>query len=390
LSLPDTPLDIAPDDHHGRLSDPARLASLKTSDLMDSLPEETFDRVIRLASRLTGAPVGLFSLVDETRQFFKAQAGLPDDVAETRQTPLSHSLCQYVVSRDAPLVVSDAGQSPLLRDNGAVRDLKVSAYLGVPIHAPDGQAIGSLCAIDTSSRDWSEDQIDSMHSLAAMVESELALRHAAAARQLLLSEMNHRVKNLFTVVSAIVRISRRAHEDDADALAAEIEQRLQALSAAHGLIAPSVASDKLSAGSVTLDRLIETLTAPYQRLGLSLDFQGPQIDLGPRAAATLALVFHEMITNAAKYGALRDGGGRLAIGWRLGGNALQLNWSETSTDPDTAGGDAEISTDPSAPGFGSQLIDLLVAGPLEGQITGGGAASGLVRNFSLPLASLSR
>lgn len=76
-------------------------------------------------------PVALISLVDEDRQFFVSQQGLPEPWAKARQTPLSHSFCQHVVATGDPLIVSDARENPLVCGNLAIRDLNVIAYLGL-------------------------------------------------------------------------------------------------------------------------------------------------------------------------------------------------------------------------------------------------------------------
>src|SRR5690606_6131828 len=162
--------------------------------------DEGFDRLTRVVSRLLDAPVSLISLVDADRQFFKSQQGLPEPLATTRQTPLSHSFCQHVVTTGRELSVDDARLDPLARDNEAVKDLGVVAYLGVPLRAPGGAIIGSLCAIDSSPRTWQDDDINTLTDVAEMVASEMALRHEIAERKraeqgqfLLIRELNHRV-----------------------------------------------------------------------------------------------------------------------------------------------------------------------------------------------------
>ncbi|MDQ2799097.1 MAG: GAF domain-containing protein, partial [Armatimonadota bacterium] len=158
------------------LADPDRLAALAATGLLDSPPEFAFDRLTRLACRILGTPVALVSLVTQDRQFFKSSAGLPDEVG--RETPLSHSFCQHVVRSAQPLVVADAREEPNLRDNGAVRDLGVRAYAGVPLTTSDGQTLGSFCVIDTSPRDWTEDDLTTLRTLADSVQTEIELRGA--------------------------------------------------------------------------------------------------------------------------------------------------------------------------------------------------------------------
>jgi diguanylate cyclase (GGDEF)-like protein/PAS domain S-box-containing protein len=156
-----------------------RLEALRRTALLDSAAEGAFDRFARLASRLLGAPVALVSLVDADRQFFKSSLGLPEPWASARETPLSHSFCQHVVAARAPLVVDDARAHPLVHDNLAVPDLGVVAYLGVPI-AADGEAIGSLCAVDGRPRAWTAEDVALLTDLADALRTEVTLRAALA------------------------------------------------------------------------------------------------------------------------------------------------------------------------------------------------------------------
>ncbi|HEX8299655.1 MAG TPA: GAF domain-containing protein, partial [Rubricoccaceae bacterium] len=164
------------------MADRSRLIALTTSRLLDTPPEPEFDRLTALAQRILGVPTALVSLVDRDRQFFKSQQGLPEPLASRRETPLSHSLCQYVVASDAPFAVSDARVHPLVDGHCAVTELSVTAYLGVPIHSVDGQPIGALCVLGSDPRVWTDDDVAVMSDLAAVVEREFALRAEVLAR----------------------------------------------------------------------------------------------------------------------------------------------------------------------------------------------------------------
>lgn len=154
-----------------------RLETLQRSGLLDSEPEEFFDRLTKLATEVLGVPVALISLVDRDRQFFKSQAGLPEPLATKRETPLSHSFCQYVVVSGQPLVVNDAREIPLVRDNLAVRDFNVAAYAGIPLRAANGDTLGSFCALDMKPREWSVRDVELLRGFAdqAMIEINLRL-----------------------------------------------------------------------------------------------------------------------------------------------------------------------------------------------------------------------
>ena len=161
------------------LRDGARLAALWRTGLLDTPPEEVFDRLTRLTRRMLNAPVALVSLVDADHQFFKSALGPPEPWATTRKTPLSHSFCQHVVATGAPLRVEDARRDPLVCDNLAVPELGVVAYLGMPLATADGQVLGSLCAIDTRPRDWTAEDAAALRDLAALAMSEVSLRGLA-------------------------------------------------------------------------------------------------------------------------------------------------------------------------------------------------------------------
>jgi hypothetical protein len=160
------------------VADPTRLRQLHEMFLLDTPPEEAFDRLTRLTATVLNVPVALVSLVDSDRQFFKSCQGLGQPWASERETPLSHSFCQHVVAARRPLVITDAREHPLLRENQAIRDLGVVAYAGAPLLTATGHVLGTLCAIDHRPRHWTPEQIEILTNLAGSVLSEIQLRSA--------------------------------------------------------------------------------------------------------------------------------------------------------------------------------------------------------------------
>ena len=224
--------DEASTDVRAILSDPKRLEALEKTDLLDTLPEDSFDRFSRIAARLLDVPVSLVSLVDRDRQFFKSQIGLPESVATRQETPLSHSFCQHVVSRDAPLVIEDAREHPLVKDNLAIRDLDVIAYLGIPLTLSSGHTLGSFCAIQDEPRSWSADEVALMQDLAGAVVSEIELRLTteALAEARKEAEVANRTKSQFlanmshelrTPLNAVIGYSEMIREEAEGGLASE-------------------------------------------------------------------------------------------------------------------------------------------------------------------------
>lgn len=351
-----------------------RQAKLAATGLMDSPPEDIFDRAVRLATKVTGRPVGLLSLVDGSRQFFKAQQGLTGWAAEDRQTPLSHSFCQHVVDQDAPLRVTDAREDPLLRDNLAIPDLDVIAYLGVPVRGPDGSPLGSFCVIDDAPYEWNDEELAALEDITAMIEAEISLREAAKQRDMVLDEMNHRMKNVFTLVSGMIRQTERASADK-KAMSEALSGRLQALSMAHSLVIPSASRPEKD---VTLNELAESVLAPHPKAQIATD--GPDITLGPKAAVAFALILHELATNAAKYGAFCDGSGQIDMTWGIAEDQLSLSWREVLA--------REIAGQENTAGFGSRLLQMNVESQLNGVLKRDLTPRGMHVSMAVPIDAL--
>lgn len=159
------------------LGNPRRLAALAESGLLDTPPEQAFDRVTRLVAETLHVPVALFTLVTDERQVFKSSVG----VGELRETPLSHSFCRHVVESGAPLEVVDAREHPKVRTNPAISDHGIVAYLGMPLTTSDGVRLGALCAIDHEPRQWTGRDHGVLEDLASAAMAEVELRRANRA-----------------------------------------------------------------------------------------------------------------------------------------------------------------------------------------------------------------
>ena len=154
-----------------------RLASLHAIGILDTLPEERFDRLTRLAQRVFGVPIALVSLVDSSRQWFKSRCGL----SET-ETPRTIAFCDHAIRQDNALVVPDACADPRFFDNPLVSgELGIRFYAGQVLKSPDGHAIGTLCIIDTQPREMTPEDLACLRDLANLVEAEIAQTALARA-----------------------------------------------------------------------------------------------------------------------------------------------------------------------------------------------------------------
>ena len=203
------------------------------------------------------------------------------------------------------------------------------------------------------------------------------------ARQLLLRELNHRVKNLFAITSGMVTMTARTAPSVA-AMAETLKGRLAALAKAHELIRSAISADMEEHQQVLLRPLVDEVTRPHvDPNGASqIEIEGPDLFIGVAAATSLALVLHEMATNAAKYGALATADGRLAIVWRMADDQLELEWKErvvlTTIGP------------PTTQGFGSRLARSGVTGQLGGTLTYDWQSGGVRISMRIPLRNLER
>lgn len=153
-----------------------RLRQLRALEILDTAPEEGFDRITRLASQLLDAPIALVSLVDGSRQWFKSRVGL-----DAQETPREIAFCAHAIVGREPLVVNDATRDVRFQANPLVTgDLGIRFYAGVPLQCGEGSAMGTLCVIDQKPRELSGREIDLLRDLACLAERELAYRAARA------------------------------------------------------------------------------------------------------------------------------------------------------------------------------------------------------------------
>ena len=138
--------------------------------MLDTPPEERFDRYTRIAAGLFDVPIAMVSLIDRDRQWFKSRHGF--DVAET---PRETAFCAHTILDRAVLQVPDALQDARFADNPVVAGPpRVRFYAGAPLAAPDGSLVGSLCLVDRRPRQLDEQQLTLLRDLADLVEAELA------------------------------------------------------------------------------------------------------------------------------------------------------------------------------------------------------------------------
>jgi PAS domain S-box-containing protein len=206
-------------------------------------------------------------------------------------------------------------------------------------------------------------------------------RLAAEERELVAQELSHRIKNIFAVLTGIISLSARS-QPEFKPFAEQLRQRIYALGEAHDFVRPRSYASGPPQDQGSLRALIDRLLVPYKPEGEGrIEFLGEDTEVDDGAATPMALLIHELATNAAKYGALSQDGGRIVLAGADDGENYHLSWKEIGGPP------IEASQEE---GFGSRLIALSIEGQLRGKVERFWEADGLRVEIDLPVSSLRR
>lgn len=209
-------------------------------------------------------------------------------------------------------------------------------------------------------------------------------REAADERELVAQELSHRIKNIFAVLTGIISLSARSNPE-ARPFADQLRQRIFALGEAHDFVRPHSPHSELSNGQRKLSELISRLMRPYNEESDGSErvvFSGDDVIIDDAAATPLALLFHELATNAAKYGALSRQDGHVTIVGKTTGDEYVMEWLEQ--------GGPEVAGEPRLNGFGTRLVGLSVEGQMRGRLERRWSPTGLEATIAVPADALSR
>lgn len=206
-------------------------------------------------------------------------------------------------------------------------------------------------------------------------------KDAQERQRLLLRETNHRLKNLFATIDALIGLSVRSARTPKD-FADTLRGRLSALLKAKDLVRPGVLGAEHESESTTVATLVRTVLQPYDLAATPerMSVKGPDVVIGATAVTSLALALHETATNAVKYGALSKPTGTVRVTWQVEDGNLDIVWEET--------GGPEIGSSERTPGFGSFLTRRSIVDQLAGQIEHDWQRGGLNLRVRIPVSKL--
>ncbi len=344
-----------------------RLAALRRLAILDTPRERDFDEIAELASRLCGTPIAVINLVDEHRQWFKAEIGLG-----IRETPLETSICAHAILQPGLTVIRDTLEDPRLLDNPlCAGEPHLRFYAGALLSSDEGLPLGTLCVLDHQPRDLDAGQRFALDVLARQVVTQLKLRQLAREEALarscadqraealedamrtqamLVREIDHRVKNSLQTVTSLIEIQRASSstEETRQALATA-GSRLRAIAALHSQLHLSANYDL-----VEMDRFLARLVGSLQEVlpeNIRLTLQSEALELDSKRASALGIIVNELVTNAVKHGYDAEARGRIEIGLARQDKAICLRVA------DDGRGMADRASGPGSGGIGLKIVE---------------------------------
>lgn len=354
-------------------------------------PGDVLPRLVDLALELTGALSGGLSLYEAEPapgrfRWQHLRGAFMRFEGET--TPREFSPCGICLDRGAPLLAQHPERYyAWIRDAG----LSVPEVLLVPLYIDGVMPLGTLWVVAGVAGHFDSGHSRVLTELAAfagmalrILRTEAKLQQALEQQELLTREMAHRVKNLFAVTNGMVQIAARS-ASTLQEMARILTGRLTALADSHALVRRSFAEDGQVTEIALLGDLLKTVLRPHEAAATEegkgrFEIDGPPVQLGQRATNGLALLFHELATNAAKYGALSAPRGAVRVAWERTDDSLDVRWQES-------GGPA-LAGVPGKTGFGASLARGTIEGQLGGAIAYDWHPAGVAIAISVPLRNL--
>ena len=355
-----------------------KLAIQDLANEMADHPGDVLPRLVKIAMEICDANSAGVSVLDADAKVFRWR-GLQGvlSVFEGATTPRGNSPCGLCLDQQGAVLM----QHPeLAYDWIRDADIVVPELLLVPLFIKGGTHLGTLWVVAREGCTFDSGHVRVLTELATftgialrMIQSEENLKQSLDEQATLTKEISHRVKNVFAIANGLIRVTAR-NSATKEQLAESLTGRLQALADAHALVRRSF-SEAGNGQNISLQDILARILLPY---GSHFEIGGPDIRLGEHATNNVALVFHELATNAAKHGALSLDDGLVSVHWTQDKDGIVVDWLET-------GGPA--ANTPGKQGFGSTLVKSTLAS-LGAEITHHWDIDGLRVVITAPLAKL--
>jgi two-component sensor histidine kinase len=304
----------------------ARLAALRSYDVLDTPRESEFDELVDLAAKICGAPISVVNLIEEHRQWFKAEIGLG-----IRETPLDVSICRHLLLQPGITIISDLRNDPRMCLNPLVNaDEGLRFYAGCLLESPDGHGLGTLCVLDREPRILTPDQQTALATLARQVMAQLELRRSLRQKnqlleqqEMLLKEINHRTKNHLQLIIGLIQLQiRQLSDPQARAALMDTSRRITSIAAVHEKLYQADQVDAVNAGTYLGEVINGIKGSASSEMTFVVDMDDVVLSLDK--AIPLSLILNELITNALKYAYTDTASGEVMIALKASAGTISL------------------------------------------------------------------
>jgi two-component sensor histidine kinase len=362
-----------------------KIALQELAALMASNPEQVLPKFVSLAMEMAGGVSAGLSLLEGTPspgvfRWHHLKGTLERFAGAT--TPRNYSPCGIVLDLNAPVLTA---HSELAYDWLAENGVALPEVLLVPLHIGSKEPTGTLWIVSDEDGHFNREHARVIVELASfvalalqMVRTEQQLKKALDEQSVLAREISHRIKNLFAITDGMIRFSAKNTTSTTE-MAALLSGRLHALADAHALVRQEFSEIGTVAPTADLKELIQKIASPHEHLTSEsagrFSIDGPPTRCSEQATNAVALVFHELATNAAKYGSLTLEEGRVAIKWHRENKNLIFEWRERCGPP--------VEEPAKSSGFGGEMIRRMVA-QMGGAISYDWQPTGLIAKITFP------
>lgn len=299
----------------------ARLKALRSYEILDTDREKDFDDIVKLAAEICGTAISVVNLIDEDRQWFKAETGLG-----VRETPLTTSICSHIILDQDFVEIPDTLLDPRMIDNPlCCGDPGLRFYAGALLKTEEGLPLGTLCVLDYQPKSLTPLQRDAIRVLARQVMAQLEMRKALNAAKLLRQEVDHRVKNSLQSLASLVRLlKRQAQSEETGTALTTVHSRIEAVAALHAQLYQADAGP-----IVDLAKYVAILGEHFSAIApsdVTLEVEAEAIDVSSQHAVAVGTLINEFVANSFKHAFPDQRGGsvRISLAGTDGGRAIRL------------------------------------------------------------------
>jgi len=314
-----------------------RLALLNELDILDTLEEQSYDDLTKVAAVICDSPIALISLIDEERQWFKSHHGL-----DARETPRSEAFCSHAILQDSIFQIPDSAQDDRFHDNPlATGAPHVKFYAGTPLKLRDNLRVGTLCVIDSKAKNLSEAQLEALSALGRQVEAQLELRLKIkelkaldAMKTEFIAMVSHELRTpLTSIYGSLSILNSGVLNDQPEKMASLLKTALNNSNRLQGIVNDILDLTKLESSGLdinkepkaineTIKTALSDLASYLNQCAVTVKLElGTDLPIGNYDEGRIIQVVNNLVSNAAKFS---ENGSEITIRTSLHGDCVRI------------------------------------------------------------------